>query len=291
VKGAQVATLEYTTPQDQYFDYCLWDYRPIAPPENKLRSVNLLHQSFDVDGMGERAQELVQAIRQGFGESRTVWGIKQEQGRIGWELYFYDYDRLKRQRSIPRLLEIVRPWVACDVETSEQHDYFMFSIDLDQALIAGTKPLDEIQMYIGNVGSLVSSGICYAVTKTQTTLKNFYFFFDAKKQMNEIVGKVCSSAYLSLPHLDLNAILWPELRDCQTIVVANKRTHDGVYFSRINVDQLLFFLKKMRYPEAHVAFVEQNKSRLDHLLYDVGFDYRMQGNSLHILKSAYYGVF
>jgi hypothetical protein len=133
--------LEYTTPGEQYFDYCLWEYAPIAPPENKLRSVNLLRQSFDVDGMGARAEEVVQAIRQGFGESRTVWGIKQEQGRISWELYFYDYDRLKRQRSIQKLLDIVKPWIACDVKTSEQHDYFMFSIDLDEELVAGTKPL------------------------------------------------------------------------------------------------------------------------------------------------------
>ena len=31
--------------------------------------------------------------------------------------------------------------------------------------------------------------------------------------------------------------------------------------------------------------------RLDHMLYDVGFDYRMEGGRLNILKSAYYGVF
>lgn len=284
-------SLEYTKPHDQYYDYCLWEYQPPSPPENKLRPINLLRNSFDAESMGDRAEALLQAIREGFGESTTVWGIKLEQGRISWELYFYDYERLQRQRSIPKLLEIIKPWISCDIASCEQQDYFMFSIDLNQALIHDSQPLDEIQMYIGNVGSLVSSGICYALTKTQTTLKNFYFFFDAKKQMDEIVGKVSASAYLDLANLDINSILWPELRDCQTIVVANKRSHDGIYFSRINVDQLLFFLKKMCYPEAHIAFITQHREQLNHLLYDVGFDYRMQDKQLIILKSAYYGVF
>lgn len=31
--------------------------------------------------------------------------------------------------------------------------------------------------------------------------------------------------------------------------------------------------------------------RLDHMLYDVGFDYRMEAGRLQIIKSAYYGVF
>jgi hypothetical protein len=290
-REGQMMPLELSPAGERFFDYCLWEYQPIATPENKLRSINLLNQSLVVHNMGERVQDIIRAIRQGFGESRTVWGIKQEDGRISWELYFYDYARMNRSRSISKLLAIIKPWICCEAVTSEMHDYFMFSIDLNQQLVAGEKPLKEIQMYIGNVGSLVSSGICYAVTKTETTLKNFYFFFDAKKQLSEIAGKVCSSAYISLPDLDINTILWPELRDCQTIVVANKRMSDGIYFSRINVDQLIFFLNKLEYPEQHISFIVQNRDRLDHLLYDVGFDYRMEGKRLNILKSAYYGVF
>jgi hypothetical protein len=33
----------------------------------------------------------------------------------------------------------------------------------------------------------------------------------------------------------------------------------------------------MGYPRGFISFVEQNRSRLDHLLYDAGFDYRMEG--------------
>lgn len=286
-----VGTLEYATAQERLYDFCLWEYPPAAPCAGKLRSANLLSRSFELHGMGARGADLVRAIRHGFGDSRSVWGIKQEAGRISWEFYFYDYERLQRERSIPRLLEIIRPWIPCEIATSEQRAYFMFSIDLDRELVVEGKALEEIQMYIGNIGSQVSSGICYALTRTQTRLKNFYFFFDAKTEMDNIVGKATSSAYLDAANFDIDAILWPELLDCQTIVVANKQDRDGVYFSRINVDQLLIFLKRMRYPAEHVLFVEQNRSSLDHMLYDVGLDYRMEGDKLKIVKSAYYGVF
>lgn len=286
-----MSAFEYTTAQERYFDYCLWEYQPVAVSANKFRSVNLLLHSFDAHGIGERAVDPVRAIRQGFGPSRTVWGIKQEGDEIRWEFYFYDYARQERKRSISRLLDIIRPWHACAISANEHSPYFMFSIELNRKHLTEGAPLNEIQMYIGNPGSTVSSGICYSLTETATVLKNFYFFFDAKTQMAEIVDKICTSAYLDIAGLDINAVLWPELQNCQTIVVANKRTHDGVYFSRITVVQLLAFLKRMRYPAEQISFVEQNQKQLDHLLYDVGFDYRMENGQVKILKSSYYGVF
>ncbi|OFZ67421.1 MAG: hypothetical protein A2V79_05895 [Betaproteobacteria bacterium RBG_16_56_24] len=286
-----MSAFEYTTGQERFFDYCLWEYQPVTAFANKFRSINLLTQSFGAQGIGERAIDIIRAIQQGFGASRTIWGIKQEGDVIRWEFYFYDYERLERNRTISRLLEIISPWNSCAISVNEHYPYFMFSINLDRKQLMEGGPLEEIQMYIGNAGSTVSSGICYSVTETNITLKNFYFFFDVKTQMAEIVDKICSSAYLDITKLDINTILWPEMKNCRTIVVANKRTHDGVYFSRINVAQLSVFLKRMCYPAEHISFVEQNKSQLDHMLYDVGFDYRMENGQLKILKSSYYGFF
>ena len=167
----------------------------------------------------------------------------------------------------------------------------MFSIDIDDDLISGEKDLEEIHMYIGNTGSTVSSGICYSLKNRGIRLENFYFFFDAKKEMSKITNKVSCSAYMDSTEININQILWPELRNCKVIVVANKQKNDSVYFSGIDVDQLIFFLKRMDYPAELIFFVEENRSNLDHLQYDVGVDYRMQGKDLVILKSGYYGIF
>lgn len=283
--------VEHAVAGEAQFDFCLWEYPALKPCDGKLRSVNLLADSFAEAQTGARALEMVQAIRREFGAMRTVWGIKQAGGTISWEFYFYDYARTERERSIPRLLNAIRPWVECDIPTSERSPYFMFSVELSRNLLVGGGELEEIQMYIGNIGSQVSSGICYGITRAQAHLKNFYFFFDARREMDEIVGKVCTSVFLDAPDFCIDLILWPELRDCEVIVVANKPDRDGVYFSRISVTQLLWFMKRMEYPVGQIRFLENNMDRFDHLLFDVGFDYRMEHGRLQILKSAYYGIF
>ena len=283
--------LEYMTAQDVFFDFCLWEYTPLAPWENKFCSSTLLFHSFKVAGLDERIFDLIQAIRKGIGLSHTVWGVKQLEDDIRWEFYFYDYRRRERERSITKVLEIMRPFVRCGMKVNENYHYFMFSIDISGDLFAKATELEEIHMYIGNVGSTVSSGICYSLKNEGTRLENFYFFFDAKTQGDEILGKVVSSAYIDTTVIKIDQILWPEMRDCKVIVVANKQGNDAVYFSRINVDQLIFFLNRMNYPNELISFIEKNRSKLDHLQYDVGYDYKMDGKDLVILKSGYYGIF
>ncbi len=281
--------LEYTSNQDVFFDFQHYPYTPTVPFENKFRSVNLLYHSFDTLQLNQCIFQLVQTIREAVGVLYTVWGIKQRGKNISWEFYFYDYGKRERKISIPMVLETIKSFIPCRIKANESWPYFMFSIDIDNDLITGVKALEKIDMYIGNVGS---SGICYSLIDKEPRLKSIYFFFvDPIKQMDEIIGKVCCSAYISLENIDIDQIIWPELRNCKTIWFANKSRNDCIYFSRINVDQLLFFLRRLNYPGELISFVQNNKSKLDHLLYDVGFDYLWDEKGLLILKSAYYGTF
>lgn len=282
---------EYATPGDRYFNYCLWPYQPVAATEDKFRGINVLYQSFEFAGVDQRAYRLVEAIRDAIGPFQTVFGIKQVDGRMGWEFYFYDYLRRERKVSMSRVIEAIRPFARCDIVPNENLPYFMFSIDIDGDLAAGRRDLDVIHMYVGNPGSAVSSGIAYALRPQGSTLDNFYFFFDAKTQMLQAADKICCSAYVDTTRIHFDRILWPELRDCRTICVANKRHNDCVYFSEIDIDQLLFFLKALAYPPQVVKFFESNRGSLDHLLYDVGLDYIVEGSEVRILKSGYYNVF
>ncbi len=282
---------EYATADDPALNYCLWDYSPAAPAEDKFRSINLLFGSFEYAGLGARAFDVVEAIRDGIGPFRTVFGIKLLPDRLAWEFYFYDYARRQRSVSITKVLSAIGPFLPCEVPVDERLPYFMFSIDFDAELVSGGRALDVVHMYIGNPGSTVSSGIAYAVRAGGTTLENFYFFFDGKNQLADAAGKICSSAHFDDTRRSVEAVLLPELRECRTICVANKQTHDCVYFSGVNVNQLLWFLERFSYPKPITEFVATNRANLDHLLFDVGFDYRMEGNSLTVLKSGYYGVF
>lgn len=284
-------TLEFTRAEDSYCDFMLWEYKPVAPTAHKLRSASLLFRSFEVAGFNPRVRDWVQAIREGIGELNTVWGVKQAGDRLAWEFYFYDYRRQQRQRSMTRLLDVVRPFTDSRVPVNERLPYFMFSIDIDEKLVSGVREIDEIHMYLGNTGSTVSSGICYSVREGGTRLENFYFFFDPRTEMEKIFGKASCSAHVDDARADLDRIVWPELRNCNVIILANKQSNDGVYFSRIGVDQLIFFLNRLGYPGEIRRFVEDRRTELNHQLYDVGFDYRVEDGRVVVLKSAFYGLF
>lgn len=289
--GSLDERLETATSRDVFIDYCHWSYTPPIGWLGKFRSINLLLHSFDVVGMGEQGFEFVRAVRKDFGVGQTVWGVKWRNEEIFWEFYFYDYRRRQRRRSISRFLEVLRPFTSSEIRPNEHLPYFMFSVDVTEALVRGRRPLDRVHMYIGNPGSEVSSGICYALERDETSLENFYFFFDTDRQFQDASAKAACSAYLDTTRLPMEEVFRPELVGCKTICVANKQANDCIYFSRVNVDQLLFFLREKAYPPELVSFVELHRPDLDHLLYDVGFDYRMEDGELRILKSGYYGFF
>jgi hypothetical protein len=282
---------EFATSQDPSLNYCLWPYPPPAPVEDKFRSVNLLYQSFDHARISPRAFNIVYAIIDCIGPFRTVFGVKLLGDQLAWEFYFYDYGRRQRQVSISRVLQAIRPFMPTAIAPNENLPYFMFSLDLDDQLATGRRALDVVHMYVGNPGSVVSSGIAYALRAETTTLENFYFFFDARTQLAEVAGKITSSALFDDTRIPVDAVMVPELRTCRTICVANKQTHDCIYFSGVTIDQLIWFLVRLRYPAGITEFVQQNRASLDHLLFDVGFDYRQERDGLRILKSGYYGVF
>jgi hypothetical protein len=51
------------------------------------------------------------------------------------------------------------------------------------------------------------------------------------------------------------------------------------------------FFERVGYPPSLLALAHDHRARLDHMLYDVGIDYRVEGGAVRILKSGFYGVF
>lgn len=276
---------------DPCLDYCLWDYESNVSRQDKFRSINLLYQSFVTAGVGNEMFELCAALREGIGDWRTVWGVKNVAGDLSWEFYFYDYQRMHREVSISKVIDILGDFTNCQLQVNEDCLYFMFSIDLDDALVKGQRDLQEVNVYLGDISEHVSAGICYRLNENGLRLDNLYHFFDAETAMEHICNKIVASLHVSLTNLDISTILLPEFMPCKTIVVANKKHNDGIYFSRINIMQLIIFLKMMGYPPTLTDWVQNSQAKLDHLLYDVGIDYKMEEGRIRFLKSSFYGVF
>lgn len=264
--NAESAALERTTPRDRYADYCLWDYPPVASPEGKLRSANLLWRAIEAAGGAPHLGAACRTLRDALGPFRTVFGVKKSAGRLSFEFYFYDYARLERSVSVSRVLAALAPHVTCSLPPLEGRPYFMFSLDLDEDIAGGRRPLDTINIYIGNPGSNVSSGICYEQSAAGLRLANLYYFFDAEREMDDIIAKIGCSAHHDLGGFPLAAVLRRDLLDCAVVVVANKKFTDGIYFSRIAVDPLIGFLEKETFPADLVRFVRDHRNELDHML-------------------------
>jgi hypothetical protein len=282
-------TLERVAAADRFRDYCLWDYAPRTPPVGKLNSANLLWKALEVAGEGAQFQHTLRRLRDQLGPFQTVYGVKAFGERLSFEFYFYDYARLERRVSLPRVASIVTPHSAFAPAALERRPYFMFSLDLDGEIVAGRRPAEAAHVYFGNPGSNVSSGVSYDFTRDGLALTNLYFFFDRRREWDDIAAKVACSAHHDLRGLPLDRILRPELTECEVVVVANKRLCDGVYFSRLAIDPLIGFLQD-RFPAPLAEFARIHRDALSHMLYDVGIDYRVAGGQALALKSAFYGL-
>jgi hypothetical protein len=280
------------TAQDPPLDYCHWPYeRPAKVSAGAWQSSALLYQSFKVAGLSDRVLALCDAIRAAAGPFQTVWGVKWADGRLSWEFYFYDYTRMQRRFGTAAFRQTCTGPLNLRVPDGDDRPYFMFSVELDARQIEHAEPVTQLDLYIGNPGSSVSSGICYGLSAAGMELRNFYFFFDAKAHFHDIREKIVSNAHVPLARLRIEDILWPDMDDAQTIVVANKRFNDGLYFSRIRAKKLLLFLDRMEFPVPMRAFLRDNLARFDHLLFDVGYDYRpSQQGGLQLLKGSFYGL-
>lgn len=78
----------------------------------------------------------------------------------------------------------------------------------------------------------------------------------------------------------------------QVYVVARKRFSDGIYLSRVPLDKSIEILKHAKFDQSVRNFLKENYTSLKHHLYDIGIDYKMNGqNEFSVEKSAIYGIF
>ncbi|MEJ8562132.1 hypothetical protein QTO30_13475 [Yoonia sp. GPGPB17] len=169
------ARAQFSRPSDMALDFCLWPYqRPRPAADDALRTSALLYKSFEVANLGPEMGALTNAIMNAWGRFATVWGMKWGDTGPSWEFYFYDYERGDRKYGIADFLSATKGHLSCNLTPDDTLPYFMFSVEIEPRHLTGV-PLDQIDIYMGNPGSTVSSGICYGLTNDGYEMRNFYF--------------------------------------------------------------------------------------------------------------------
>jgi hypothetical protein len=288
IESLRTHPLVPSTATDRYFDYCLQPYEPRRSPHGKLRGETLLWHSFAVAKVHPVLYQSVLALQQDTGRDATVFGIKHIDGQFRWELYFYDPQKQDPRVRATALAQTLQPYLQLRPQVRESIPYFMVSFDLYPQM-QPNDIIDAVNLYLAEpVGQ---AGRSYKVTETFTELENYYFFFHPKTAIKEVLYRIKSSAIVDFEKYNLAQVLLPELFSCRRICVAKKRRADAVYYSGIDVDQLIWFLKRFLYPTALIDFIGNHREKLDHLRFDVGLDYFIDANgSLVVPKTSYYST-
>lgn len=267
------------------YDFCLWPYEALTCTTGKRPYSDLLLASFDLAPRPGRLQQLLDKLQAKLGPQATVWGIKCDGKRLSWELYFYDYARTDRQVSIERLQVMLgQDWTSAPQVSHVP--YFMFSLEVD----GEGRISPGADVYVGSPGSDVSAGLCYSCVGNSVSFKNFYHFFDAQREFESALEKLSNSIHLPAPLPELDEMLWPRARQCQTLVIANKRAADGIYYSRVNAGQLVWFAERMGYPDRLRQWLAAECDSYSHMLFDLGVDFRALDGRIEYFRGAFYGV-
>ena len=289
VEPATAFPLKRTAPGDRFFDYCLQPYRPRRPSDGKLRAENLLWKTLELGGVLDAARPVIEALQGALGRDMVVWGAKYDGERLFWELYVYDPRKEEPRATVSGLSEILSPHLRLPA-VRESIPYMMVSFDLDaQILASGEVP--ELNLYL--TGTDEHAGRSYIVRRDGAELANTYRFLSPKLDIDTILGLLRSSVFIdySAPRT-LGAVLRPELYACKRVCVAKKRLRDGVYFSGIDVDQLLGFFTRFAYPPALIELTTALAGQLDHLFFDVGLDMEQDASgAIRYPKTSFYGTF
>ncbi len=280
--------LVHSTDEDRFFDYCLQPYDPLRDPRGKLRSESLIWNSLDVAEAPTSLDEALRAIQARAGRDMTVIGIKHHEGRLWWELYFYDRQKEDPDVTASSIIDAASPWFRVVPIPRETVPYFMFSFDVTPDLADGGE-VDIVNLYLPYFE--VQGGRSYKQSADGLEMDNVYRFLHPKTEIRQIMHDIRQSVFIDYSRVSLATVLLPELIDCNRICVAKKRFADAVYYSGIDVGQLLFFLRRFDYPEAIQTFVQMNRSMLDHLRFDVGIDFTTgPDGSVVMTKSSYYAT-
>ena len=281
--------LQPSTENDRFFDYCLHPYEPRRSSVGKLRAENILWNSFDVAQLDPLLESAVRSASQSVGRDMTVWGIKYDRRQLFWEFYFYDPKEYAPRVTVSAMRETLFPYLAMDAHVPETIPYIMFSFDLFP-WTAETKCIDSLNLYLGSAHTQ-GTGRSYVVTGDRMELRNIYRALHPTLEIEKVLFNIRSSVFIDFTMVPLSRVLLPELFSCRQICVTKKPTTDGIYYSGVDVNQLLWFLKYFEYPSSLTAFVESHWQGFEHLFFDIGIDYAMDAcGRLVMTKSSFYGT-
>lgn len=281
--------ITFSHPKDPSRDFCQWDYpRPSEVHSRSMRQENILFAAAEQLDPSGHTLKILRLVQEAAGHFNTVWGLKNSGAKSSIELYFYDYERTFTTASPNIILNSVSHLLSVDFHVPATTPFFMWSMEINPT---EDKCIKDIDLYFSGAGGTISSGECYTLGVNYYEFKNIYYFFESERD-KELIYEALTSGPRAQIITDFPSFLHPGMASEQVYVVARKRFSDGIYLSRVPLDKSIEILKQAEFNQSVRNFLEKNYSSLEHHLYDIGIDYKMNcQNVFSIEKSAIYGIF
>lgn len=265
-------------------DYCLLPYK-VDLADDALDSRTLLYAAGERMGVADELLTVVSGLQAKLGVHQTVWGVSRDAatGALAVELYFYRRPHSPADLSLLTVADALAPTVRLAQTHASGFAWHMFSVELGPTHLRGEVAVSP------TIYSAVT-GMSYALTAAGPVLENHYDFHHPQRDIDRILEQLSASVHCADSAANLVARLPPQLLDCYHVCVAQKRSADAVYFSRIQAAQLGWFLQKHGWPTAWVAALK-SAPRFAHIRWDVGASYQRDGATLRWPKSGFYASF
>ncbi|MEC7987306.1 MAG: hypothetical protein VX278_19200 [Myxococcota bacterium] len=258
----------------QFRDYILMPYRPAASSIGKLHSQSLFFHVLRALDCSSLIQPICRRLQEVLGTDQTVWGLKY--GPQGWSIEWYFYNFLENNAEnlsqATRISDALRDIIQIPGDVPESIPYFMCSFEIvARQAQAGIAQPWRIYTRTGDKHRK-ESGFSYRVER-DLIMENHYWFYTAKNRedLADVIYRLQNS--FRAGDRRYHKILLPkQLRPCHTICYAVKPLSDGLYFSRIHTDQVIWFFKHHWKHELGKVF-EHNREEFEHLRWDLGIDF------------------
>lgn len=258
---------------------------------------------------------IAQKLQQRYGIGKIVYGVKNCEGVVKYEFYFYgihsDFEKpVQRvnfyedkdhnsQWEISKYLETHKelfPEDTYDISTLDKKGLCIFSIDLtEEDVILGRTP--NLNLYYSKTEEINLPFLLSEVTfyKDGTTKERCTVWTEAYKVMfsnvNVFVAR-CLGLGISLPDTkNLIKFATSTQYACTIVSVFNKGEQVGFYFYGVKFQPFVEFLDKYDYPSQLLEFCLQNKEDVSQMNLEVGFHFAKGSTTATPLRSSFYGVF
>jgi hypothetical protein len=298
-------------------------YKDLGPVEPcRLNSVEMLEITLETAPALAEYTKKMQAV---FGPGNIVYGIKNDNGIIRWEYYFYGIDRLcstyqnrnklfktrayNSHMTMDRILKFHTDLYASDPEKKRENDKILsaarrinragltvFSLDFDEETALSGK-LEKLNLYYTMVDEIEVPFVLKEDTFTfdgETLIKSIQYIARYDQVFTDTDSFTEKFRKVGLTDGDIFTLFRfcsGSPYKCKTVSLVNKREEMGIYFFGISPDAFLKFLLEYKYPPRLVEMVASNYDDLKSMELEVGFHF-LKGIGMPLpTRTAFYGLF